>query len=121
MAALDVLDHRLLELLQQDARRSYRTLAKLAGTTPPTAAARIKRLEDAGVIQGYTIRVDAPQPELDIEIARITSLECHWCHKPTSEPHWVTLEGTRHPFCCSTCRGAYVEKHARLVRQAANG
>lgn len=52
---MDQLDQRLLGLLRTDARTSIATLAKKLGTSRATVANRITRLEDAGVIVGYTV------------------------------------------------------------------
>ena len=48
---LDPIDLRLLELLQADAGLSNQALAEAAGTSPATALRRIRRLEEAGVIE----------------------------------------------------------------------
>jgi len=57
---LDALDRRLLLELQTDARQSMRSLARKVGVSTPTVSARIQRLEESAVIQGYSVRV-APQ------------------------------------------------------------
>jgi len=44
-------DHRLLELLQQDAGLSNQELAARAHVSPATALRRIKRMSDAGLIE----------------------------------------------------------------------
>lgn len=56
--ALDALDTRLLSLLAADARTSIAELARSIGLSPPSAAERIRRLEEAGVIEGYTVAID---------------------------------------------------------------
>src|SRR5262245_28346949 len=56
--ALDDVDGRILEALVADGRRSVAALAREVGLSPPSVADRIRRLEEAGVIQGYTVRVD---------------------------------------------------------------
>ena len=56
--ALDDVDARLLEALVADARTSVAALAREVGLSAPSVAERIRRLEAAGVIQGYTVRVD---------------------------------------------------------------
>ncbi|GAA3643737.1 Lrp/AsnC family transcriptional regulator [Microlunatus ginsengisoli] len=58
MAEVDETDWHLLGLLQEDARRGYRELARQAGLSPVTVANRVRRLENAGVISGYHARVD---------------------------------------------------------------
>jgi DNA-binding Lrp family transcriptional regulator len=55
---LDDLDRLVLAELQRDARRSNKSLADLAGVAPSTMLARVRRLEDAGVITGYHAVVD---------------------------------------------------------------
>jgi DNA-binding Lrp family transcriptional regulator len=49
---LDATDLRLLELLQTDASLSNQDLAERALTSPATALRRVRRLLDAGVIEG---------------------------------------------------------------------
>ncbi|HEX2021246.1 MAG TPA: Lrp/AsnC family transcriptional regulator [Candidatus Thermoplasmatota archaeon] len=55
---LDETDRRILALLQEDARRSFRDLAGLVGVSTPTVAAKVRALEALGVIQGYSARLD---------------------------------------------------------------
>jgi Lrp/AsnC family leucine-responsive transcriptional regulator len=54
----DHIDHQLLVLLSEDARRSYADLAQVVGLSPPSVYARVKKLEDRGVIRSYTITTD---------------------------------------------------------------
>lgn len=49
---LDELDGRILQELQRNGRASHRSLATRLGTTTPTIGARIRRLEETGVLQG---------------------------------------------------------------------
>lgn len=58
---LDPLDHRILGELQTDSRLSMRELGRRVGLSAPAVTERVRRLEDAGVILGYGIRV-ATQP-----------------------------------------------------------
>jgi DNA-binding Lrp family transcriptional regulator len=54
---LDELDRRLLALLQADARAPAADLARRLGVARTTVLARMERLEKAGVIVGYTVRL----------------------------------------------------------------
>ena len=72
--SLDAKDWQLLELLQKDARTGYAELARQVGLSPPAAAERVKRLEDAGVIRGYRAEVD-PQ-RLGYAIEAVIRLRC---------------------------------------------
>lgn len=58
MESFDATDRHLLALLAADSRASYRTLATAVGLSTPATAARVRRLERAGAIRGYTVRTD---------------------------------------------------------------
>jgi Lrp/AsnC family transcriptional regulator, leucine-responsive regulatory protein len=58
---LDATDHKILDVLAHDARRSASEVGRLVGLSPPAAKRRIERMEDTGVIRGYTVRLDLQQ------------------------------------------------------------
>ncbi len=51
-------EDRILAALEEDAQASYAELADLAGVSKPTVRKYIKKLEDEGVIVGYSADVD---------------------------------------------------------------
>ena len=55
---LDELDRKILALLSEDSRRSYREIAKHLGVSHATVSGRIRRLEEEDVIKGYTVILD---------------------------------------------------------------
>ena len=55
---LDVTDRTILDLLAQNARRTLGDIGERVGLSAPAVKRRIDRLEAAGVILGYTTRVD---------------------------------------------------------------
>ncbi len=55
---LDEVDARLIAALSEDARMSLAALARAVGLSAPSVSERIKRLEEAGVITGYSITLD---------------------------------------------------------------
>ena len=55
---LDAIDVRILDALVVDARISIADLARSIGLSPPSVSERIKRLEEAGVIEGYTLTIN---------------------------------------------------------------
>ena len=63
---MDATDQQLLSLLRKDARASIATLALKLGVSRGTVTNRITRLEDAGIIVGYTVRLrpDAQPDEI---------------------------------------------------------
>ena len=56
--ALDKLDWRILEALQSNARVTNTELGKQIGLSQPAVTARIRRLEEQGVIEGYAARIN---------------------------------------------------------------
>ena len=58
---MDTLDQQLLALLRVDARASVATLAAKLKVARGTVSNRIARLEDQGVITGYTVRLRPDQ------------------------------------------------------------
>ena len=54
MPELDDVDARILGILVEDGRRSFREVARRAGITTPTVQTRIKRMMDEGLILGVS-------------------------------------------------------------------
>jgi Lrp/AsnC family transcriptional regulator, leucine-responsive regulatory protein len=55
---LDELDRRILEILAANARVSLKELALEAGLSSPSVAERLRKLEERGVINGFTVSVN---------------------------------------------------------------
>ena len=55
---LDDTDRRILSVLQRDARASMRRISEEAGVSLGTVSNRVRRLEESGVIRGYTVMLD---------------------------------------------------------------
>ena len=55
---MDSRDWQLLKLLQTNARATFAELGRSVKLTPPAVAERVRRMEDQGVIEGYTARVN---------------------------------------------------------------
>jgi DNA-binding Lrp family transcriptional regulator len=55
---MDEIDHRIVALLQERARRSFQDIGSHVGLTAPAVKRRVDRLEEAGVIRGYAAIVD---------------------------------------------------------------
>jgi Lrp/AsnC family leucine-responsive transcriptional regulator len=55
---IDPTSRRILQLLALDGRASYQAIADEIGLSRPAVMERVKRLEEAGFIQGYHARLD---------------------------------------------------------------
>ena len=68
---MDATDQQLISLLRKDARTSVATLAHKLRVSRGTVTNRVTKLEDAGVIVGYTVRLrpDAQPSEISAWMA----------------------------------------------------
>ncbi|MEU4896481.1 Lrp/AsnC family transcriptional regulator [Streptomyces sp. NPDC044780] len=55
---LDEIDHQLLRLLQADGRRTFSEMAPEVGLSVAAVKRRIDRMRQAGVITGFTVKID---------------------------------------------------------------
>ncbi|MFC1747098.1 Lrp/AsnC family transcriptional regulator [Candidatus Neomarinimicrobiota bacterium] len=65
---LDNIDKVLIEELQANARQTTSDLAQKVGLSVPAAAERIKKLQDNGVIKGYSALVDTKKVGKDVGV-----------------------------------------------------
>lgn len=63
---LDRVGWRLLKLLQENARLSFRQMGESVGLTAPAVAERVRRLEDSGVIKCYSVELELNKVGLPI-------------------------------------------------------
>jgi len=55
---MDKLDEKIIELLTTDARMTYKQIAEQVKLTSPAVKTRITKLEEAGIIKGYGLKID---------------------------------------------------------------
>ena len=63
---LDALDRRILDILQQDARRSRAEIGQDVGLSAAAVHERIKKLERVGVIRRYAALLDSERAQCDL-------------------------------------------------------
>lgn len=77
MHTLDKLDRQILRSLQADGRATYDQLAAAAGLSPSAVLRRVKRLEDAGVIDRYVALIKPESVGLGLTAYITVRLEKH--------------------------------------------
>lgn len=70
---LDRTDVEILRALQEDARLSFRDLARRVGVSVPTISARVATLEQLGILAGYYTNVDSERLG---QVSLILTLRC---------------------------------------------
>jgi Lrp/AsnC family transcriptional regulator, leucine-responsive regulatory protein len=75
---LDKKDRLILEALQADARQSLASLGKRVGLSQPAMSERVRKLEEAGVIEGYGARISLRSLGLSLQaIIRVCTTHEH--------------------------------------------
>ena len=64
---MDDLDHKILQLLAENARMPVKDIAQRVSLTSPAVSSRIHRLEQEGVIGGYTVVLRHPDAPARVE------------------------------------------------------
>ena len=74
---LDKFDLAILEALQKDARISLQELGKQVGLTSSPCWNRIRRMEEAGVIEGYSVRSNPEKIGLTETVILHVTIDSH--------------------------------------------
>ena len=69
---LNETDRKILECLLEDARYSSRNIAKRIGVSVGTVLSRIKKMEEKGLIKGYSVILD--QEKLGYQLTVLTEI-----------------------------------------------
>jgi DNA-binding Lrp family transcriptional regulator len=75
--ALDRIDRRILAALQANARLTNQALSEQVFLSPSACLARVRRLEQAGVIQGYHARLDPFAIDVGLVLYAEVTLQGH--------------------------------------------
>ena len=74
---MDAIDRKIIRVLQQDGRLSNQELADRVGLSPSPCLRRVRKLEDEGIITGYTALVDHDKYGLALSVFIHIRLERH--------------------------------------------
>ncbi|MEO3478234.1 Lrp/AsnC family transcriptional regulator [Phaeobacter sp. CAU 1743] len=72
---MDAIDRRIVTALQRDGRMKLAQLSEEVGLSPTPCARRVSMLEEAGIITGYSARVDQAKVGLAVTIFVAVELE----------------------------------------------
>lgn len=74
---IDDIDIQILDIIQQDARIANAEIARQVGLAPSAVLERLRKLEDRGVLNGYTARIDPRQVGLGLTVfVNVRTSEC---------------------------------------------
>lgn len=102
---LDQADRHILRLLQEDGRITNADLARQVGLSPPSMLQRVRRLEQKGLIRGYTARLDPEKLGFSLQVLAMISLAMH--QDQPIENFISQVEGVPEILECSHVSGDY--------------
>ena len=116
----DAYDHKIIALLQENARLSYTEIGRKIHLTSPAVTERVKRLEEAGVIEGYCAKINTRKIGYSFEAFVHVTVDSHaaldsWAaaHPEVLANHATTGEH------CALLRLAIIEpEHLQSVLQS---
>jgi Lrp/AsnC family leucine-responsive transcriptional regulator len=74
---MDAIDRKILKVLQSDARASLQQVGQAVGLSASPCWERIKKMELAGVIEGYTVRLNPQALGLNDTVLVQLTLDSH--------------------------------------------
>jgi Lrp/AsnC family leucine-responsive transcriptional regulator len=74
---MDAIDRKILKVLQADARASLQQVGQAVGLSASPCWERIRKMEAAGVIEGYTVRLNAQALGLNDTVLVQLTLDSH--------------------------------------------
>lgn len=74
---MDKIDRKILQVLQANARASLQEIGQAVGLSGTPCWSRIKKMEESGVIEGYTIRLNAQALDLGDTVLVQVTLDSH--------------------------------------------
>ena len=126
---LDNTDVKILQALQEDARLSFRALARRIGVSVPTISARVSTLLQLGIITGFHASIDpgrlkqAPRAPMGLKKSRrvvigdgaSVAVDCFECGQSIDGlPVRIRMDGRTHYLCCTSCVRLYRERYEKI-------
>lgn len=99
---MDKIDLKILDILQKNARTSLKQIASEVFLSSPATSARIEKLEQEGIIAGYSANID--RQKLGYHITAFINLEMQPAQKPAFYPF---ITGCPNVLECNCVTGQY--------------
>ena len=106
---IDEMDKQIIQILQDNARTSYREIKETLGISIGTIHNRISKLKDNGIIEGYTLKLD--NQKLGYKLTFLIRMQIDGKH--TKE---VLDEITQRPEVCSVFHTTGEQSAALICR-----
>ena len=102
---LDRAEREILALLQRDGRMSNVELAERVGLSESPCFRRVRRLEDSGLIQGYSARLD--QRRLGLQVTAFVQVSLEKQDDAKQRAFLAQVEAEEHIVECHAMSGSH--------------
>ncbi len=92
-ALMDLRGRKLLGELQTDARLSIAELGRRIGLSATATAERLRQMEEAGIVRGYTVEID--REALGLDVVAFIRMSCNGQNYHRFQEYIQTLEEVR--------------------------
>ena len=117
---MDRLDRKILAVLQGNARASLQEIGQAVGLSASPCWGRIKKMEEAGVIQGYTVRINPQSLDLADTVLVQVTLDSHSDNTLEKFGETATSRGIERCIVHYDYLLRIAQRHARRRRLAEN-
>ena len=105
---MDRTDYQILNLLQRDSRTTLKNIGDQVGLTAPAVSERIRRMEEKGVIKGFSINIDRTLLDCNLTgyilVAVFPEKYSQFCKFCEDTPAITTWWASSTPCCVSPWR-----------------
>ncbi len=117
MSEFDAQDQKILALLQENARLTFTEIGRRVHLTSPAVTERVKRLEEAGVIAGYSARVNLRKLGYSFEAFIQITVDSHAALDAWAESHdeVLALHSTTGSHCAIMRLGLTSPEHLQAL------
>ena len=117
MFELDAFDHKIIALLQENARQTFTEIGRRVHLSSPAVAERIKRLEAVGVITGYCARINLRKIGYSFEAFIQITVESHAALDAWAKAHEevLALHATTGSHCAIMRLGLTSPEHLQTL------
>lgn len=117
---LDAYDRKILALLQENARLGFSEIGRRIHLTSPAVAERVRRLEEAGVIEGFGVRVNLRAIGYSFEAFINITVDSHdaldaWA---AAHPEVLALHATTGSHCALARIAVTAPEHLQALIQS---
>ncbi|MBT7507770.1 winged helix-turn-helix transcriptional regulator [archaeon] len=103
MKQFDELDLKILEVLKENSKLSFREISKITKINPTTVMQRIKKMENKKIIRNYTVDIDYKKLNVGISAYILISNDYNLIRDQLESQGFLSKQLAQFPFVSDIC------------------